>query len=57
MAEKLNYMKQFADGEIMRLLEYRIDSTSNLSKKEASRLFESVLLQNYGVAGGCTFSI
>ena len=52
MAEKLNYMKQFADGEIMRLLEYRIDSTSNLSKKEASRLFESVLLQNYGVAGG-----
>ena len=52
MAEKLNFMKQFADGEIMRLLEYRIDSTNNLSKKEASRLFESVLLQNYGVAGG-----
>tara|TARA_R110000803_G_scaffold1016_1_gene3382 strand:- start:17 stop:2824 length:2808 start_codon:yes stop_codon:yes gene_type:complete len=51
MAEKLNYMKQFADGEIMRLLEYRIDSTSNLSKKEASRLFETVLLQNYAVAG------
>ena len=52
MAEKLNYMKQFADGEIMRLLEYRIDSTSNLSKAKASKIFEGTLLNNYGLAGG-----
>ena len=52
MAEKLNYMKQFADGEIMRLLEYRIDSTNNLSKSQASKIFEGTLLNNYGLAGG-----
>tara|TARA_R110001606_G_scaffold19224_1_gene70910 strand:- start:157 stop:2958 length:2802 start_codon:yes stop_codon:yes gene_type:complete len=52
MAEKLNLIKQFADGEIMRLLEYRIDATTNLSKAKASKLFEGTLLNNYGLAGG-----
>ena len=51
MAEKLSLMKQFADGEIMRLLEYRIEQTNNLSKPQANKLFEGKLLSNYGVAG------
>tara|TARA_R110000868_G_scaffold398013_1_gene670950 strand:- start:187 stop:1296 length:1110 start_codon:yes stop_codon:yes gene_type:complete len=51
MAEKLSLMKQFADGEIMRLLEYRIEQTNNLSKPQANKIFEGKLLSNYGVAG------
>tara|TARA_R100001510_G_C7655110_1_gene214068 strand:+ start:1870 stop:4647 length:2778 start_codon:yes stop_codon:yes gene_type:complete len=51
MAEKLSLIKQFADGEIMRLLEYRIDRTDNISKSEAYKLFEGGLLNNYGLAG------
>ena len=51
MAEKLSLMKQFADGEIMRLLEDRIEQTNNLSKPQANKLFEGKLLSNYGVAG------
>ena len=51
MAEKLSLIKQFADGEIMRLLEYRIDRTDNISKSDAYKLFEGGLLNNYGLAG------
>ena len=51
MAEKLSLIKQFADGEIMRLLEYRIDRTNNISKSDAYKLFEGGLLNNYGLAG------
>jgi len=51
MAEKLSLIKQFADGEIMRLLEYRVDRTDNISKSDAYKLFEGSLLNNYGLAG------
>ena len=51
MAEKLSLIKQFADGEIMRLLEYRVDRTDNISKSDAYKLFEGTLLSNYGLAG------
>ena len=51
MAEKLSLIKQFADGEIMRLLEYRLDRTNNISKVDAYNLFEGTLLHNYGMAG------
>jgi energy-coupling factor transporter ATP-binding protein EcfA2 len=51
IAEKLGLIKSFADGEIMRLLEYRIDQTDNLTKSQANKLFEGKLLSNYGVAG------
>ena len=51
MAEKLSLIKQFADGEIMRLLEYRVDRTDNISKSDAYELFEGTLLNNYGLAG------
>ena len=48
MAEKLSLIKQFADGEIMRLLEYRIDRNDNISKSHAYKLFEAGLLNNNG---------
>ena len=51
MAEKLSLLKQFADGELMRLLEYRIDQTNNISKAVAYDLFEGTMLHNYGLAG------
>ena len=51
MAEKLSLLKQFADGELMRLLEYRIDQTNNISKSDAYNLFEGTMLHNYGLAG------
>ena len=51
MAEKLSLIKQFADGELMRLLEYRIDQTNNISKSDAYDLFEGTMLHNYGLAG------
>ena len=51
MAEKLGLIKQFADGELMRLLEYRIDQTNNISKSDAYSLFEGTMLHNYGLAG------
>jgi hypothetical protein len=51
MAEKLGLIKQFADGELMRLLEYRIDQTDNISKSDAYDLFEGTMLHNYGLAG------
>jgi hypothetical protein len=51
MAEKLGLLKQFADGELMRLLEYRIDQTNNISKSDAYNLFEGTMLHNYGLAG------
>jgi hypothetical protein len=51
MAEKLSLLKQFADGELMRLLEYRIDQTDNINKSDAYNLFEGTMLHNYGLAG------
>lgn len=51
LAQKLSSIKAAANGEIMRLLEYRVDRNTNLTKQEAYEIFEGKLYQNYGVAG------
>jgi hypothetical protein len=48
--DKLASLKSTPDGEFMRLLEYRIDLTSNLTKEEADSIFGK-LYGNYGHAG------
>lgn len=48
--DKLSALKSTPDGEFMRLLEYRIDLTSNLTKEEADAIFGK-LYGNYGHAG------
>jgi hypothetical protein len=48
--DKLKALKATPDGELMRLIEYTISPTENLSKAEADELF-SGLYDNYGHAG------
>lgn len=48
--DKLSSLKATPDGEFMRLLEYRIDLTGNLTKEEADTIFNR-LYENYGHAG------
>jgi hypothetical protein len=48
--DKLAALKATPDGEFMRLLEYKIELTGNLSKQEADEIFNS-LYDNYGHAG------
>ena len=48
--DKLSSLKATPDGEFMRLLEYRIDLTGNLTKEEADEIFNR-LYKNYGHAG------
>jgi hypothetical protein len=48
--DKLAALKATPDGEFMRLLEYKIELTGNLSKQEADAIFNS-LYDNYGHAG------
>jgi hypothetical protein len=48
--DKLSSLKSTPDGEFMRLLEYKIDLTGNLSKEEADEIFNR-LYDNYGHAG------
>lgn len=48
--DKLATLKATPDGEFMRLLEYKIELTGNLGKKEADEIFNS-LYDNYGHAG------
>ena len=48
--DKLSSLKSTPDGEFMRLLEYKIDLTSNISKEEADVIFNR-LYDNYGHAG------
>jgi hypothetical protein len=50
MVDKLENLKATAEGELMRMMQYRIDPTNNISKHEAKRLFGR-LLGNYGHAG------
>jgi len=50
MIDKLESLKATAEGELMRLMQYRIDPTNNISKHEAKRLFGR-LQGNYGHAG------
>ena len=48
--DKLSSLKATPDGELMRLIEYRIEMTDVLSKEEADALFNG-LYSNYGHAG------
>ena len=49
--EKMTAMKNSADGEMMRLIEYKIDYTDTLEKSFAKQMFDHQLKQNYGHAG------
>lgn len=51
LVQKLGVIKASANGEIMRLLEYRIEKKSLLTRQEAYEIFEGKMYQNYGVAG------
>jgi len=51
LVQKLGVLKAAANGEIMRLMEYRIDRKPLLTKQEAYELFEGTLYKNFGVAG------
>ena len=51
MTDKLEALKATSEGELMRLMQYKIDPTNNLDKREAKHLFGK-LQSNYGLAGG-----
>ena len=51
MTDKLESLKSTAEGELMRLMQYRIDPTNNLDKATAKQIFGR-LQSNYGHAGG-----
>lgn len=48
--DKLSSLKASADGEIMRVMEFRVDADTSLSKEESDNVFGK-LNDNYGVAG------
>lgn len=48
--DKLMSLKSTPDGEIMRLIEYKVDRTDNLTKAQADDIFGG-LYDNYGWAG------
>ena len=50
MTDKLEAMKSTSEGELMRLMQYKIEPTNNLDKNEAKRIFGR-LQSNYGHAG------
>jgi hypothetical protein len=50
MTDKLESLKSTSEGELMRLMQYKIDPTTNLDKREAKRIFGK-LQSNYGLAG------
>lgn len=50
MRDKLEALKSTSEGELMRLIQYRIDPTSNLNRLEAKRIFGK-LQGHYGRAG------
>lgn len=50
MIDKLESLKATSEGELMRMMQYRIDPTNNIAKHEAKRLFGR-LQSNYGHAG------
>ena len=49
--EKLTGPKATPDGEMMRLIEYKIDYTDVLDVSLAKRMFDHQLMENYGHAG------
>ena len=48
--DKLMSLKSTPDGEMMRLIEYKVERTNNLTKSEADDIFGG-LYDNYGLAG------
>ena len=48
--DKLMSLKSAPDGEMMRLIEYKVDRTNNLTKAQADDIFGG-LYENYGWAG------
>ena len=50
MTDKLEALKATSEGELMRLMQYKIEPTNNLDKQEAKRIFGR-LQNNYGLAG------
>jgi hypothetical protein len=49
--EKLAVYKNSPDGEMMRLLEYKIGFTGSIDPEHAKHMFDHQLLENYGHAG------
>jgi len=49
--EKLGTAKSRPDGEMMRMIEYKIDYTTSLDMSKAKQLFDHQLMENYGHAG------
>ena len=49
--EKLGVFKNNADGELMRLVEYKIEHKGQIPTAQAKDLFDHQLLENYGHAG------
>jgi hypothetical protein len=50
MTDKLESLKSTSEGELMRLMQYRIDPTNNLDKATAKHIFGR-LNSNHGLAG------
>jgi len=50
MTDKLESLKATAEGELMRMMQYRIDPTNNLDKATAKHVFGR-LQSNHGLAG------
>lgn len=50
MTDKLESLKSTSEGELMRLMQYKIDPTNNLDKASAKHIFGR-LHSNYGLAG------
>lgn len=48
--DKLMSLKSTPDGEMMRLIEYKVERTNNLTKAEADEIFSGIY-ENYGHAG------
>ena len=49
--EKMATMKASPDGELMRLLEYKIEFTNAIDQEEGKQMFDHQLMENYGHAG------
>ena len=50
MTDKLESLKATSEGELMRLMQYNVDPTSNLDKAQAKQIFGG-LYRNHGLAG------
>jgi len=49
--DKLNFLKNNPDGEMMRVMEYHIEQTSVLDPTYAKQMFDQQLMENHGHAG------